>query len=210
MIRLALVDDHPVMRHGLRSLLDTQPDLRVVAETGDPDETLRIVADDFPDVVLMDLDLGKGEVDGAQLTRLILAERPEIRVIAFTAYDSDADIVRMVEAGAVGFLVKDSRPSALFSAIRQAAEGSAALAGPIAARLLHRIHRPDDALTPRELEVLERVAAGLSNRDLARHLLVSEATVKTHLHHAFTKLGVDSRQAAVAAAVRRGLIRMPG
>ncbi len=208
MIRILLVDDHPVLRHGIRALLDTQPDLEVVAETGDPREAVELAVEQRAEVVLIDLDLGPDQEDGAATTRLILRARPEARIIAFTAFDSDADIVRMVEAGAVGYLVKDSRPAALFSAIRSAAGGSAAIAGPIAARLLERLQRPDDALTARELEVLELAASGLSNRDLARTLLVSEATVKTHLHHAFTKLGADNRQTAIATAVKRGLIRL--
>lgn len=208
MIRILLVDDHPVLRHGIRALLDTQPDLEVVAETGDPREAVDLAVRERADVALVDLDLGPEQEDGAEVTRMILRAYPEARIIAFTAFDSDADIVRMVEAGAVGYLVKDSRPAALFSAIRSAAGGSAAIAGPIAARLLERMQRPDDALTARELEVLELAASGLSNRDLARRLLVSEATVKTHLHHAFTKLGADNRQTAIATAVKRGLIRL--
>lgn len=208
MIRILLLDDHPVLRHGTRALLETQPDFTVVAETGDPAEAVTAAARERADVALVDLDLGPGNEDGPATTRRLLEASPETRVVAFTAFDSDADIVRMVEAGAVGYLVKDSRPSALFSAIRSAAAGSAAIAGPIAARLLDRMQRPDDALTSRELEVLELAAAGLSNRDLARTLLVSEATVKTHLHHAFTKLRADNRQTAIATAVKRGLIRL--
>lgn len=208
MIRILLVDDHPVLRHGIRALLDTQPDLRVVAETGDAREAVKLVRETSADVVLIDLDLGPEQEDGAEATRMILRDSPAARVIAFTAFDSDADIVRMIEAGAVGYLVKDSRPAALFSAIRSAAGGAAAIAGPIAARLLERMQHPDDALTAREFEVLELAASGLSNRDLARRLLVSEATVKTHLHHVFTKLGAENRQAAIAIAIKRGLIRL--
>lgn len=208
MIRILLVDDHPVLRHGVRALLDTQPDLRVVAETGDSAAAAALAAEEAADVVLVDLDLGPNSPDGAETTRMILRARPAARVIAFTAFDADTDIVRMIEAGAVGYLVKDTRPASLFSAIRSAAEGAAAIPAPIAARLLERLQRPDEALTARELEVLELAASGLSNRDLARSLLVSEATVKTHLHHAFTKLGADNRQAAIATAIRRGIIRL--
>lgn len=208
MIRILLVDDHPVLRHGVRALLDTQPHLEVVAETGDPREAVELAVRHRADVALVDLDLGSEEMDGVEVTRMILREAPQTRIIAFTAFDSDADVVRMIEAGAVGYLLKDSRPAALFSAIRSAASGSAAISGPIAARLLERMQRPDDALTPRELDVLELAASGLSNRDLARRLLVSEATVKTHLHHAFTKLGAENRQAAIATAIKRGLIRL--
>lgn len=208
MIRILLLDDHPVLRHGTRALLESQPDFVVVADTGDPTEAVAAAVRERADVALVDLDLGADHEDGPTTARRLLAARPETRVVAFTAFDSDADIVRMVEAGAVGYLLKDSRPAALFGAIRSAASGSAAIAGPIAARLLDRMQRPDDALTNRELEVLELAASGLSNRDLARALVVSEATVKTHLHHAFIKLRADNRQTAIANAVKRGLIRL--
>lgn len=208
MIRILLVDDHPVLRHGIRSLLDSQIDFEVVAETGDSTEAVSLAVSEQADVVLMDLDLGPAQDDGATTTRKIVRARPAARVIVFTAYDSDADIVRTIDAGAVGYLVKDSRPAELFRAIRAAADGAAALAGPIAARLLDRMQHPGDALTARELEVLELAAAGLSNRDLAAKLMVSEATVKTHLHHVFTKLGAESRQGAIATALKRGLIRV--
>lgn len=208
MIRLLLVDDHPVLRHGIRSLLESQSDFAVVADTGSSEDAVTLALRERPDVVLMDLDLGLEQADGIATTDKIVRAAPEIRVIVFTAYDSDADIVRAVEAGAVGYLVKDSRPAELFGAIRAAAGGAAAIAGPIAARLLERMQHPGDVLTARELEVLELAAAGLSNRDLASKLMVSEATVKTHLHHIFTKLDVESRQAAVASAIRSGLIRL--
>lgn len=208
MIRILLLDDHPVLRHGTRALLESQPDFVVVADTGDPAEAVAAAVHEQAHMALVDLDLGADHEDGPTTTRRLLAARPETRVVAFTAFDSDADIVRMVEAGAVGYLLKDSRPAALFSAIRSAASGSAAIAGPIAARLLDRMQRPDDALTNRELEVLKLAASGLSNRDLARALVVSEATVKTHLHHAFIKLRADNRQTAIATAVKRGLIRL--
>lgn len=207
MIRILLLDDHPVLRHGIRALLDTQADLAVVAETGSVVEAVAHCRDQSVDVALVDLDLGDAQPNGAEATRLLLQTSPRTRVIAFTAFDADTDIVRMVEAGAIGYLVKDSRPAALFSAIRAAAGGSAAIAPPIAARLHERTQYPETSLTARELEVLELAASGLSNRDLAQRLLVSEATVKTHLHHTFTKLGVESRQAAIARAVRDGLIR---
>lgn len=210
MIRILLVDDHPVLRHGIRALLDTQPDLAVVAETGEPGEAAGLALAEQVDVALVDLDLGQGTTDGATVTRMILRARPAARVIAFTAFDSDIDIVHMIEAGATGYLVKDSRPAALFSAIRRAAGGSAAIDGPIAQRLMDRMQRPDAALTTRELEVLELAASGLSNRELAQQLLVSEATVKTHLHHAFTKLGAENRQAAIATAIRQGILRLAG
>lgn len=208
MIRILLVDDHPVLRHGIRALLDTQAQLEVVAETGDAAEAALLARSEDVDVALVDLDLGPGKPDGVVATRKILAAQPGAQVIVFTAFDADADIVRMMDAGAIGYLLKDSRPQALYRAIRDAAAGTQAVAEPIAARLRGRTQQPAAALTARELAVLELAASGLSNRDLARALHVSEATVKTHLHHVFTKLQVDSRQAAIAAAIKQGLVRL--
>lgn len=206
MIRILLLDDHPVLRHGVRSLLGTQADFTVIADVGSVDEAVAQAGD--IDVALVDLDLGDGAPDGIAAIRSIRRASPTTRVLVFTAYDSDADIVRAIDAGAAGYLVKDSRPAELFQAIRSAAAGVGLMEGSIGARLIDRIDRPDGVLTARELEVLALAAQGSTNRDLARELHVSEATVKTHLHHAFTKLGVDNRQAAIAAAVRRGLIRL--
>lgn len=208
MIRILLLDDHPVLRHGLSALLGTQPDFEVVAEAGSADEAVELAARDGVDVALVDLDLGADRPDGIAATRGILRAGPATRVLVFTAYDSDADIVRAIDAGASGYLVKDSRPAELFRAIRSAAAGEGALAGRISERLRDRTRHPDDILTARELEVLALAASGLSNRELAEALVVSEATVKTHLHHAFTKLGAENRQAAIATAVKRGLIRI--
>lgn len=208
MIRILLLDDHPVLRHGLSALLGTQPDFEVVAEAGSADEAVELAASDGVDVALVDLDLGADLPDGIAATRGILRAGPATRVLVFTAYDSDADIVRAIDAGASGYLVKDSRPAELFRAIRSAAAGEGALAGRISERLRDRTRHPDDILTARELEVLALAASGLSNRELAEALVVSEATVKTHLHHAFTKLGAENRQAAIATAVKRGLIRI--
>lgn len=206
MIRILLLDDHPVLRHGVKSVLDTQSDFEVVAEAGSVLEAT--AAADSIDVALVDLDLGDDAPDGIEAIREIRRVNKNARVLVFTAYDSDADIVRALDAGAAGYLVKDSRPADLFRAIRETAEGEQRFGGPIGARLLARIDRPEETLTTRELEVLTLAASGLSNRDLARELHVSEATVKTHLHHAFTKLGADNRQAAIAAAVKRGSIRI--
>ncbi|HKT56633.1 MAG TPA: response regulator transcription factor [Microbacterium sp.] len=208
MIRILLVDDHPVLRHGIVALLGTQPDLEVVAEAGAADDAASMAEAYQPDVALVDLDLGAEQPTGFDATRGILRASPKTKTLIFTAYDSDADIVRAIDAGAVGYLVKDSRPADLFSAIRSAASGDSALGGLIGARLMDRLNSPDDTLTARELEVLTLAASGLSNRDLAGRLLVSEATVKTHLHHAYLKLGADNRQTAVATAVKRGLIRL--
>ncbi|MGM7679645.1 response regulator [Microbacterium sp. A94] len=205
MIRILLLDDHPVLRHGVRSLLDTQNDFEVVADVGSAAEAT--AAAQGIDVALVDLDLGDDVPDGIEAIREIRRASPTTSVLVFTAYDSDADIVRALDAGAAGYLVKDSRPAELFQAIRAAADRKIRPHGAISAQALERIDRPG-ALTLRELEVLTLAADGLSNRDLARALHVSEATIKTHLHHAFTKLGADNRQAAIAIAVKRGFIRI--
>lgn len=208
MVRILLVDDHPVLRHGVRTLLDTQPDFEVVAEAGSLEEVEARLAAEPVDVALVDLDLGPEKPGGIEVTAAIRRAHDSVKVIIFTAYDSDADIVRAVEAGATGYLVKDSRPAELFQAIRTAARVSGEMPQNIAERLRRRGDRPLETLTSRELEVLTLAAKGLSNRELARELVVSEATVKTHLHHASTKLGTENRQAAVAAAVKQGLIRI--
>lgn len=208
MIRILLLDDHPVIRHGIRALLGTQSDFAVVAESGSAEEAIAHAGAHDADIALVDLDLGDGLPDGIAATRGILRAQPRTRVLVFTAYDSDADIVRAIDAGAAGYLVKDSRPAELFRAIRSAASGEQAITERISERLRARTRHPDDILTARELEVLALAASGLSNRELAQTLMVSEATVKTHLHHAFTKLGADNRQAAIATAVKRGLIRI--
>ncbi len=208
MIRIMLVDDHPLLRHGVRSVLETQPDFDVVAEAGGLDEAEHLAIAQQIDVALVDLDLGANLPNGVEVTRGIRQANPHAQVLIFTAFDSDADIIRAMDAGATGYLVKDSQSAELFRAIRAAASGDQTLDVRIGARLQERSENPDNTLTARELDVLMLAATGLSNRDLARELFVSQATVKTHLHHAFTKLGVDNRQAAIAAAVKRGLIRL--
>jgi DNA-binding NarL/FixJ family response regulator len=172
------------------------------------EEVAEQLAPQAVDIALVDLDLGADKPGGIEVTEAIRRAHRNVKVIIFTAYDSDADVVRAIEAGATGYLVKDSRPAELFQAIRTATLGSDAMPERIAERLRRRGDRPQETLTSRELEVLTLAAKGLSNRELARELVVSEATVKTHLHHASTKLGTDSRQAAVAAAVKQGLIRI--
>ncbi len=207
MVRVMLVDDHPVLRYGMAGLIDTQDDLSVVAQTGDVDAVVGLASEFAPDVVLMDLDLG-GDVTGIDLTARVRTASPRTRVLVFTTYDTDADIVQAIEAGATGYFLKDSRPADLFAAIRSAAAGISALSPTIATRLLGRTQRPDEALTSREIEVLELLARGYSNKELGRALFVSEGTVKSHLHHIYTKLRVDSRGAAIAHAVREGIVRV--
>ncbi|OIV35923.1 DNA-binding response regulator [Mangrovactinospora gilvigrisea] len=205
-VRVVLVDDHPVVRAGLRALLAAADGIEVVGEAGSADEAVARAAAGGADVVLMDLNLGGGG-DGAEATRRIRAlPEPRPRVLVLTTYDSDADILRAVEAGATGYLLKDAEPEELLRALRTAASGETVLAPVVASRLVSRMRDPAPALTSREAEILRLVAEGRSNRAIARGLFVTEATVKSHLVHVFTKLGVDSRTAAVAEARRRGLL----
>lgn len=205
-VRLLIVDDHPVVRAGLVTLLGADPDIEVVGEAATAVEALIVAQRRTPDVALMDLQLGDG-VDGVGATRQLLAlERPP-RVVILTTYESDADILGAVEAGASGYLLKDAPAADLIEAVRTAARGGTVLAPVVAHRLDARRRDPEPALSGRELDVLRLVAAGESNKVIAQTLFLSEATVKSHLVRAFGKLGVDSRTAAVAAARTRGLIR---
>ncbi|WP_088289613.1 response regulator transcription factor [Kineosporia sp. A_224] len=209
MIRVLVVDDHPVVRSGLVGLLDVETDLEVVGEAGDGAEAVARVAALAPDVVLMDLRMPT--MDGAAATGAILAAHPEVRVLVLTTYDTDADIVRAVEAGATGYLLKDTPRVQLVEAVRSAARGETVLAPAVAARLVSRMRTPAaDPLTPREVEVLAAVAQGLSNAEIGRALFIGEATVKTHLLRAFAKLGVDDRTRAVTVAMERGILPSPG
>lgn len=206
MISVLLVDDHPIVRAGLRAALDADPGLRVVGEASGGDEAVRLARELRPDVVLMDLQLGPG-IDGAAATARVreLPEPP--RVLILTTYDSDADILRAIEAGAIGYLLKDAEPADLLRALRSAAAGETVLAPSVATRLVSRERAPGISLTPREAQVLQLVAGGHSNSAIARQLFISEATVKSHLVQVFAKLGVDNRTAATAEGRRRGVIR---
>ena len=205
MIRLLVVDDHPVVRAGLVAVLGEEPDLDVVGEAGNGAEALALVPRLTPDVVLMDLRMPV--MDGAEATARLRALPGAPHVLVLTTYDTDADIVRAVEAGARGYLLKDAPTAVLTDAIRRAARGETVLAPPVAARLADRLRAPAvPELTGREVEVLGLVARGMSNGEVGRSLYIGEATVKTHLIRAFAKLGVQDRTAAVAEAHRRGLI----
>ncbi|HLL62821.1 MAG TPA: response regulator transcription factor [Propionibacteriaceae bacterium] len=207
-LRVVVVDDHPVVRDGLRGMLDGQPDLTVVGEAGDGREAVTVVARERPDVVLMDLRMPV--LDGVAAIARITAGQPGVRILVLTTYDEDHDIVRAIEAGARGVLLKDAPREDLFRAIRSAARGEMVLARTVTARMFGRLRAPQEHTpTDRELEVLTLVARGLTNRAIGRELALSEATVKTHLVHLFTKLGVADRTAAVTAALDRGLIRLP-
>ncbi len=207
-IRLVVVDDHAVVRAGLRALLDGQDDLRVVGEASDGDEAVRVVTATRPEVVLMDLNLGAGP-GGAATTARIRALPDPPHVLVLTTYDTDADIAAALDAGASGYLLKDAPPATLYDAIRRTARGETVLAPVVAAALVRRTNARSTSLTERELAIVELLATGASNRELARRLLVSEATVKSHLAHIYTKLGVDTRAGAVAKAIEQRIIR-PG
>lgn len=206
-IRILLVDDHPVVRAGLSGLLSSQPDFEVVGEASNGLEALDLLEKLKLDVVLMDLRMP--QMDGVSAIRQIRAQYPKVQVLVLTTYDTDSEIVRAVEAGATGYLLKDVPREELFRAVRLCARGEAVLSPPIAARLLGRMRGPaEENLSVRELEVLSLVAKGFSNKEIARKLKISEATVKTHLLHAFGKLGVDDRTAAVTVALERGILRL--
>ncbi|MEV5910105.1 response regulator transcription factor [Streptomyces chartreusis] len=205
-VRILVCDDHAVVRAGLLALLDSAPDIDVVGEAGTGEEALALAAKLTPDVVLMDLQLGEG-IDGVETTRR-LASSPGARthVLVLTTYDTDADITRAIEAGATGYLLKAERPDELFAAIHAAAVGRTALSAPVAGRVMASLRRPRPALTDRERDILTQLARGIGNRDIARALFISEATVKTHLRRIYDKLGVDTRAGAVAVAKERRLL----
>lgn len=208
MIRIVIADDHPVVRAGIAALLELEPDVTIVAAAPSPEAALEAVMSEHPDLVLMDLQFGAGTPgSGVDATRRIRALADPPPVLILTNYDTDADILGAVEAGASGYLLKDAPPHELVAAVRAAAAGESALAPVITARLLDRMRGSHATLSRREIEVLERVSAGSTNAEIAAALFVSEPTVKSHLAHIFTKLGVSSRTAAVSAARDSGILR---
>ncbi len=209
MIRVVLADDHPVVRAGLRAILDRYgDDMTVVGEAATGEEALALCAARQVDLVLMDLRFAR-EMSGVEATGAIRAAHPDTTVLVVTNYDTDTEILRAIEAGASGYLLKDSDPQDLLSAMRAAAGGETALSPAVAGRLFARLHKPEPTLTAQETAVLAEVARGASNREVARALFISEGTVKGHLTGIFDKLGVRTRTAAVAVAERRGLLE-PG
>jgi DNA-binding NarL/FixJ family response regulator len=206
-IHIVLVDDHPVVRAGLRALIDGQDDLEVVGEADGLDQAVVVVAERRPHVVLMDLSLGPAEPGGAEATAALRALESPPEVLVLTTYDTESDIMRALEAGARGYLLKDAAPEKLFAGIRATAGGEMTLAPSVAATLVRRTTPGALTVTEREVEVLELLSRGLGNKEMARELFVSEATVKSHLSHIYTKLGVDTRAGAVAAAIERRIIR---
>jgi DNA-binding NarL/FixJ family response regulator len=208
-IRVVLADDHPVVREGLRGMLAAEPGIEVVADAASGAEVVAVTARFQPDVVLMDLRMPHG--DGVEATTRIVGGHPGIRVVVLTTYETDADIVRAVEAGAVGYLLKDASISELGNAIRAAARGETVLAPSVARRLVSHVRQPRrDLLSSRETEVLALVARGLTNAEIGQQLSITEATVKTHLLRLFGKLGVNDRTAAVTSAIALGVIPSPG
>jgi DNA-binding NarL/FixJ family response regulator len=206
-IRLIIADDHPVVRTGLLGMLAEQPDFDVVGEASTGVEAVALTADLGPAVVLMDLRMP--EMDGVTAISEIRAQQPEVQILVLTTYDTDADILRAVEAGATGYLLKDSPREELFRAIRAAAQGEAVLAPVVAARLMGRMRAPaEETLSAREIEVLSLVSQGATNREIGRQLHISEATVKSHLLHIYGKLRVGDRTAAVTTALKRGILRL--
>lgn len=206
MIRLVVVDDHPVVRHGLVSMLRYEPDMQVVGEAADGVAAVECILEQLPDVVLLDLNLPKRS--GIQVMRQVRAQSPQIRFLVLTTYDADEYIVPALEAGAQGYLLKDATPDELMRAVRSLATGGAALEPGVAAKLLESIADPkeNEELSARELEVLRLLVMGASNKAIAAQLDLSENTIKSHLSHIFSKLNVQSRAEAVAVALQRGLV----
>ncbi|WP_217246174.1 response regulator transcription factor [Streptomyces sp. AC602_WCS936] len=209
-VRILVCDDHVVVRAGLLALLDSAPGIEVAGEAGTGEEALALAARLAPDVVLMDLQLGAG-IDGVEATRRLTAATATgsgrvPHVLVLTTYDTDADITRAIEAGATGYLLKAERPEELFAAIHAAAQGRTTLSGPVAGRVMANMRSPRPSLTDRERDILAQLATGLGNREIARALFISEATVKTHLRRIYDKLGVDTRAGAVAVAKEQRLL----
>ena len=205
MTTVLLVDDHPVVREGLRGMIDAEDGLTVVGEAGSGAEAIALAESLRPDVILMDLRMP--DVDGVTATERILTALPSTRIVVVTTYESDTDILRAVEAGAAGYLLKDASRAELADAVRDAARGKTVLAPTVADRLVHFVRQPASvSLSGREVEVLSQVAEGKTNAEIGVQLHISEATVKTHLLRAFHKLGVSDRTAAVTTAMSLGLL----
>lgn len=206
-IRILITDDHPVVREGLSGMLAGQSDFEVIGLAADGDTAVKLHGSLNPDVTLMDLRMPG--LDGVMAIKAIKAQQPSSRIIVLTTYDSDADILPAIEAGATGYLLKDAPREELFRAIRAAARGDSVLAPAVAARLMTRMRAPaEESLSAREIEVLQWVAKGASNTEIGKSLHISTATVKTHLIHIYGKLGVADRTAAVTTALEKGVITL--
>jgi DNA-binding NarL/FixJ family response regulator len=205
MIRLLIVDDHPVVRDGLRVAFTGEPDITVVGEAGDGVEAVALVPSLRADVVLMDLRMPR--MDGVRAIRRLREVAPSARVLVLTTFDTDSDVLPAIEAGATGYLLKDAPTEELLRAVRAAHQGQSVLSPSVANRLIGQVRKPQrGTLSPREMEVLRLVAGGATNREAAAKLFISEASIKTHLLHVYAKLDVRDRAAAVGEAYRRGLL----
>jgi DNA-binding NarL/FixJ family response regulator len=205
LIRILIADDHPVVLEGLAGMLAGQSDFEVVGMVEDGSSAVTLHHELSPDVTLMDLQMPG--LDGVGAIEAIKAQHPPANILVLTTYDSDTNILRAIEAGATGYLLKDAPREELFRAIRAAAAGESVLAPAVATRLMTRMRAPaEENLSAREIEVLQMVAKGKSNKEIGKALHISTATVKTHLIHTFSKLGVDDRTAAVTTAIEKGII----
>jgi DNA-binding NarL/FixJ family response regulator len=205
-IRLLIADDHPVVRDGLSGMFAADPGFEVAGEAADGSQAVRLAEALRPDVILMDLRMPG--MDGVRAISELARRGNPARVLVLTTYDTDSYVLPAIEAGATGYLLKDAPRAELLHAVRSAAAGQPVLAPSVAARLMNRVRAPEqELLSQRELEVLELVAAGHTNREAAARLFISEATVKTHLLHIYAKLGVTDRAAAVAEAFNRGMLK---
>ncbi|GAA1632773.1 response regulator transcription factor [Nonomuraea maheshkhaliensis] len=203
-VRLLIVDDHPVVRDGIRGMFTGDPGFEVLGEAGDGAQAVDLARVLDPDVILMDLRMPR--MDGVAAIKELARLGVRARVLVLTTYDTDKDVLPAVEAGATGYLLKDTGRDELVRAVRAAARGEAVLSPSVATRLLGQVRAPADPLSGRELEVLRLIADGATNREAAARLFISEATVKSHVLHIYAKLGVNDRAAAVAVAFRRGLL----
>jgi DNA-binding NarL/FixJ family response regulator len=206
-IRIIVADDHPVVRSGLRALLASQPDFEIAGEADNGEEAARLAISLVPDLILMDLQMPV--LDGLGAIKLIRARLPDANILVLTTYGTDADILPALEAGAIGYLLKDTPPEQLFQAVRSVASGEMALAPRVAEKVTQRLTNPSkNALSSREIEVLELAAQGNPNKAIAKKLFITEATVKSHFVHIFSKLGVTDRTAAVTEAVKKKIIKI--
>ena len=208
-IRVLLVDDHPVVRAGIEGILSSQPDIEVVGEASNGMEAIGLSHTLQPDVVLMDLQMP--EMDGVTAIKAIHAQANPPHILVLTTYDTDADIVEAIQAGATGYLLKDTPREDFFAAVRQVARGESVLTPVVASRLMARMRAPaEEQLSGREIEVLTLVAQGHGNKEIGKQLHISTATVRTHLIHIYGKLGVNDRTAAVTTALEKGILRLKG
>lgn len=204
-IEVLLVDDHPVVRAGIKAVLSTNPSINIVGEASSGEEALQLNRLLKPQVVLCDLQLGDG-ISGIETTRALLAASSKVRVLMLTTFDRESDIAAAISAGASGYLLKDADPSEIVNSVLRAAAGENILSPELLAKVMHTMRTASPKLTARELEVLKLLDTGKSNQEVAKELFVSLATVKTHIQNIFNKLDADSRAKALHVARERGII----